>query len=556
MTATVEVKLVEAIEAKFVNPADSNSELTGLQVMSADSQNSASLNIANVSALKGSGDFQYTRENGSNADLSVDSNGKVWLAANYVPNGQNTLTIIVKVEDREDGSTLTDDVLITLRFVLAETVQAAAFLLDNNGNNLPGGSAGADLPLTETQTIRVKTAAYGTGQVAVGITPTGGLGEPYTATETGATGLSAADTAIDTYLLQVAVDAGLNASNAPATLTAAMIINDGNDTGNLTDGATITISVVYDKVEPIAAAFQTTTGDPIGGVHVVVRDTGASNTPLHVANVRASDGVGDEGGGNSYTYTQSGTGDLLVNQQGQVMVAANVEPKLTDNDLVATVVIDDSGNWAHVSEPLTKTITVRYSSKLVLVADINDPRANAVPSVIPITGAPAKIYFPKAGTNTGLTLAQLTFRGGKDGSTYSAVASQQSGLTYNDTDKQILMTKCTDTPAALKSIRLVVNDSPDNDGVSDPLTLNITVESGADECIEPINVQGRNIGVGGGAPGSEITEPVKLYALAGTPLAEKMAVATVFIEKGAPDYTSSKSGSGGLELDGNGKRTC
>ena len=62
------------------------------------------------------------------------------------------------------------------------------------------------MPLTETQTIRVKTANYETGQVAVGITPTGGLGEPYTATETGANGLSAANTAIETYALQVAVD--------------------------------------------------------------------------------------------------------------------------------------------------------------------------------------------------------------------------------------------------------------------------------------------------------------------------------------------------------------
>ena len=91
----------------------------------------------------------------------------------------------------------------------------------------------------------------------------------------------------------------------------------------------------------------------------------------------------------------------------------------------------------------------------------------------------------------------MTFRSGRDGSTYSAVASQQSGLTYNDTDKQILMTKCTDLPAALKSIRLVVNDSPDNDGVSDPLTLNITVESGADECIDPITATPRNLSGGG-----------------------------------------------------------
>ena len=140
LTASVAVKHVEAIEAKFVNTADSNSELTGLQVMSADSQNSASLNIANVSALKGSGDFQYTRENGSSTGLSVDNNGKVWLAANYVPNGQNTLTIIVKVEDQGDGSTLTDAAMLTLEFVLAETIGAEVLLRNNGGAYVPSGN--------------------------------------------------------------------------------------------------------------------------------------------------------------------------------------------------------------------------------------------------------------------------------------------------------------------------------------------------------------------------------------------------------------------------------
>ena len=238
---TVEVKLVTAIAAKFVNPSD-NSDLTALRVTSAAAANSASLNVANVVASEGVGKFQYAKRAGSSAALSVDNSGKVWLAANYTPNGQNTLTIVVAVNDSEDGSTLTDDVLLTLEFVLAETVQAAAFLLDNNGSNLPGGSAGADLALTEARTIRVKTANYGTGQVAVGITAGGGLGAPYTANETGATGLSAQNTAVDgeaNYVLRVAVDDSLAAANAPATLALTAIVNDGNDTGNLTDGATI-----------------------------------------------------------------------------------------------------------------------------------------------------------------------------------------------------------------------------------------------------------------------------------------------------------------------------
>ena len=556
LTALVAVKNVTAIAAKFVDSSD-NSDLGNLRVMSADAAVTNSVLAASVSVLHGVGGYDYARQSESSAELLLNDDGEVHLAGNYTPDGTKTLSIIVAVNDSADGSTLTEAATMTLRFVLAETVRATAFL---RGEFLPTG-AGNDVAVSEARTIRVKREVYNQGgQVAFGIRPSGGFGAPFAVSKTG-NGLSADDTdatASDgaaVYPLRVVVDSGLSPNNAPATLAATLIVNDGKDTGNLTDGATLTVSVVYDKVDKIAAAFQTTTGDPIGGVHVVVRDAGASNTPLHVANVVASDGVGDEGGGNSYTYTQSGTGDLLVNEQGQVMVAARVVPKLTDNDLVATVVIDDSGNWAHVSEPLTMMITVRYSSKLVLVADINDPRANAVPSVIPITeaeGAPAKIYFPKAGTDAGQTLAQLTFRGGKDDSTtYSAAATLQNGLTYNDTTKQILMTKCTDSPAALKSIRLVVNDSPDADGVSDPLTLNITVESGADECIDAISARPEVI-VGNGR-GAHITGIPKFYRLAGDDLDADLPVATVHVEGGAPDYVSGKSG-GELNLVKGGHR--
>ena len=540
---TVEVKLVTAIAAKFVNPSD-NSDLTALRVTSAAAANSASLNVANVVASEGVGKFQYAKRAGSSAALSVDNSGKVWLAANYTPNGQNTLTIVVAVNDSEDGSTLTDDVLLTLEFVLAETVQAAAFLLDNNGSNLPGGSAGADLALTEARTIRVKTANYGTGQVAVGITAGGGLGAPYTANETGATGLSAQNTAVDgeaNYVLRVAVDDSLAAANAPATLALTAIVNDGNDTGNLTDGATITISVVYDKVDQIAAKFQDTSNADIVGRHVVVKNDGAANTPNHVANI-----VGAGGTGSGYTYRQVGTGNLIVNEQGQVLVAANVAPAI-GLDLIATVAINDGGNWSHVSDEELKTITVRYSSKLQIVPTITDTRTGAVPSAIPTSGDAPTIYFSSGGQNAGQVLANVSFSGGVEGSSYNVVASQKiGGLDYNATNKQLTMEKCTDP--ADKSIRLVVNDSPDDDNVSDPLTLDIAVHSGAAECIEPINAQARTIG---NPNGQAITEDLTAYALADVASTAASVVATVFIEKGAPDYTSTKTGA--LDLSGSGK---
>ena len=562
---TVEVKLVTAIATELLVPADvpggapAGTTLGGLYVRSAAAAESSSVYIASVVARGGVEEFTYTRQSESSAELLLNDDGQVHLAANYTPDGNKTLSILIAVNDTGDGSTLTDAAMMTLQFVLAETIKATAFLRSNGGAYLPSGSGDNVAVGSDPLTVRVKTDDYDDEQVLFGVSGSGGLGNMGYAIErvagTNENGLVARGQQAGgqrNYDVEVVVKSG--ASSAPQTLGITAVVNESTaDPNNFTPGATISLTVVYDDVEPITAAFNDTDGNAISGVHVVVRDTGRSSTPLHVADVVASDGVGDEGGTNSYTYTQTGTGDLLINPQGRVEVAANVEPKLTDNDLVATVVIDDRGNWAHISEPLTMTITVRYSSKLVLVADINDPRQNAVPSAIPLTeadGAPARIYFDKAGADAGQVLAQLAFRGGKAGSTYSAAASQQTGLTYDDTTKQISMTKCTDTPNALKSIRLVVNDAPDDDNVSDPLTLDITVRSGVAECIEPINAQARTIG---NPNGQAITEDLTAYALAGVTSTAVSVVATVFVDKGAGEYTSTSSGGNVLALVGDGK---
>ena len=299
--------------------------------------------------------------------------------------------------------------------------------------------------------------------------------------------------------------------------------------------------MVYDKVDQIAAKFQDTSNADIVGRLVVVKNDGAANTPNHVANI-----VGAGGTGSGYTYRQVGTGNLIVNEQGQVLVAANVAPAI-GLDLIATVAINDGGNWSHVSDEELKTITVRYSSKLQIVPTITDTRTGAVPSAISTSGDAPTIYFSSGGQNAGQVLANVSFSGGVEGSSYNVVASQKiGGLDYNATNKQLTMEKCTDP--ADKSIRLVVNDSPDDDNVSDPLTLDIAVHSGAAECIEPINAQARTIG---NPNGQAITEDLTAYALADVASTAASVVATVFIEKGAPDYTSTKTGA--LDLSGSGK---
>ena len=548
LTVSVAVKDVEAIEAKFVDSADA--DLGELHVISRDAPNAAAMMIAKVVAAKGVNDFQYTKETGSSDKLSVNGNGEVMLDANQPLDGQATLTIIVKVADQGDGSTLTEDVLITLRFVLAETVRASAFLLNNNGNNLPDGTAGADLPLTETQTIRVKTANYETGQVAVGITPTGGLGAPYTATEMGATGLSAANTAIETYALQVAVDDSLSAGDAPATLAMTAVVNDGNDTGNLTDGATITVSVVYDKVDPIAGAFKDTSGNAIAAKHVVVNSsTNAAGPNEIVASIEASGGVGGESGG-KYTFSQMGneTG-LIVNNEGKILVKQGTTPKPSNNELTATARINDNGKWSHVSDAQDITMTVVYSSQVdVVLSAFADTRANADPAQIDPDGG--TLYFNAAEPHANVEFGELTFQSGLPGVTnFIVTPSAANGLAYNSETRRLSVVLKCDESSADKSIKLVVNDDPDPNDVSEPLTLDIAVHSGAAECISPINAQGRTFNPGGN--GQAITEDLTAYALAGVASEAVSVMATLFIEKGAPEYTSTSSGD--LNLSGSGK---
>ena len=542
-TVTVAVKLVTAIAAKFVDSENSNADLGTLRVMSADAANSSSVLVASVFAEHGVGGYDYARQNESSAELLLNDDGEVHLAASYTPDGNKTLSILIAANDSGDGSTLTEAAMITLEFVLAETIGAVAFLRNNSGAYVPNGTSANDVAWgSGMRTVKVKTAEYGNEQLVVGVRGSGGLGNSpaYSiarATGGNENGLVTRTPSPDGYGLGVAVKDGAVASSAPQTFGITAVVNEsGTDPNNLTPGATISVTVVYDKVDDIAAAFEDTDGDPIPGRHVVARSEGVSNTDLMVASLNVSGGVGKDTGGD-YTFTQDTPGDLIVNPDGEVLVKGGVVPAIGLN-LSATVKINDTGNWAHVSDELEVEITVLYSSKVVLDATIVDTRDDAVPANIPRTGG--SVYFLNDDPDENAVFARVDFSGALPGDdTYVVTASDEVGLSYDPATRELSMTKCTDTPSATKRIKLTANDSPDTAGVSDPLVVEIEVTSGAAQCFDAISARPERLNA---VRGAHITDIPKFYRLAGDDLDADLPVATVHVDGGAPAYVSDKTG--------------
>ena len=561
---TVAVKDVSAIAAELLvlenvpGGAPVGTTLGGLYVRSAAAANSSSVYIASVVARGGVEEFTYTRQSESSAELLLNDDGQVHLAQNYTPDGDKTLSIIIAVNDGDsvDGSTLTEAAMITLQFVLAETIGAELFarsdrrLSENNivrGAYLPDGAIGNVAWGSGTRTIRVKAADYGSEHLVVGVRASGGLGTSPTysiarATGGNENGLVTRTPSPDTYGLAVAVKSGASGSSNTFGITA--LINEStNDPNNLTPPATISVTVLYTAVEPIAGAFEDMDGNAISGnKHVVVKSDGtAAGANEIVASIEASGGVGNDNGG-SYTFSQVGNeSGLIVNNEGKIRVRAGILPKTTDNELTATVRIVDSGDWDHVSDDFLMTVTVVYSSEVQLQAVINDTRDNAVPAQIPQEGG--TVYFLEAGTKAGAVFGNAVYSGALENDrTYIAAASDAVGLAYDASTRNLSMTKCSDP--AQKSIILKVNDSPDANSVSKELTVGITLTSGPDQCLDPITATPRSLS------GQLINADVVRYAVEGSTLAARMAVATVLIAGGAPEFTSSKSG-GDLELDGN-----
>ena len=556
---TVEVKLVTAIAAELLVPANvpggapAGTTLGGLYVRSAAAAESSSVYIASVVARGGVEEFTYTRQSESSAELLLNADGQVHLAQNYTPDGNKTLSILIAVNDSGDGSTLTEAAMMTLQFVLAETIEATVFL--RGGVYLPGGS-GNEVVVSDSAvaTVRVKTADYGKEHTLFGVKASGGLGRTpaYSiarATGGNENGLVARVINPDGYPAAVLVKQG--ASGSPKTFGITAVINESTtDPNDLTPPATISVTVLYTAVDQIAGAFQEEDGTAIVGRHVVAKQGGAETNNYQVAKITPSGGVGGDGNGFGYTFTQDTPGDLIVDGDGKVLVKGGVVPAIGLN-LSATVKINDTGNWSHVSDELVMEITVLYSSEVPVNAAITDTRSNVpapVQTILPNRNPPQTVFFNAATPHANIPFALMTYTSGLPTANddFDVVASLPNGLNYDATNKHLRIdAKCGDDASANKSIRLVVDDKPDPNNVSKPLTVDITVHSGAAECIAALEATPRDLS------GQLINADVVRYAVEGSTLAARMAVATVLIAGGAPEFTSSRSG-GDLELDGNG----
>ena len=561
---TVAVKDVSAIAAELLVPenvpggAPVGTTLGGLYVRSAAAAESSSVYIASVVARGGVEEFTYTRQSESSAELLLNDDGQVHLAANYTPDGNKTLSIIIAANDGDsvDGSTLTEAAMITLEFVLAETIGAEVFLRNNGGAYVPNGTSANDVAVgSQTRTVKVKTADYDDEQVVFGVDASGGLGEDTVfaiarATGGNENGLIAAGQSDGQrqYELEVRVKDGADAASAPQTLGITAIVNESTaDPNNLTPGATISVTVVYDKVDQIGGVFNDTDGNAIAGKHVVVNSTtSAAGANEIVASIEASGGVGGDTGG-SYDFEQVGPeSGLIVNGEGKILVKEGTTPKAENNELLATVKIVDEGNWSHVSDDFEMTVTVVYSSQVdVVLSAFADIRDDADPAQIDPDGG--TLYFNAAAPHANIEFGQLTFQSGLPGVTgFNVVASNANGLAYNAANRRLsIVEKCAADNDTDRSIQLVVNDTPDANDVSEPLTLQIAVHSGEAECISPISARPETI-VGTGR-GAHITDNPKHYRLAGDALDADLPVATVHVEGGAPDYVSGRS-SGELNL--------
>ena len=359
LTTSVAVKLIPEMSPMFVPPRATAK--TTLQVQSAASATAQSLHVANIVTQGGAGNYVYTKRSG-NSNLILAEANKIFLAPNQPPDGNSTLTIVIAVNDQGGGATLTPEILLTLGFVLAEDINADIFLRREYLANI----SNQDLLFSGTATIAVKTNDYGAEHVVFGLAPRGGLGVPYSVESQDSTGIKFRPAAIDNYPLRGVIPAGAPSAAAPLTLTAAFILHDGNDLEVQTPGIPLSVTLIYDKIDPVAGYFEDLNGNEIIGRHVLARSSGASASALPVGNIKAGGGVGTQ-----YTYRQRGTGDLLIDATGRVNIKAGVVPAIGLN-LIATAAINDTGDWSHVSDEFLITVSVLYSSKVELQAIITD----------------------------------------------------------------------------------------------------------------------------------------------------------------------------------------
>ena len=491
----------------------------------------AAMDIATLNEATGGGGGNKTYAKVGSGGLNFNTGTrKVSIPANTPPTGQR-LGLTVRIADSGAGSEVTPEVTVML------TVQYVSVNRINLGFDDPDGLVtvfGLRNNNAEVGSVARAVADGGFGGVTVGKAGNAGLGLRGT---------------------EIYIPANNPPQAAPGrALLITVSANDraADDPNDITDAALATMTLRYVQVESLSGGYLpvNTNGNgqaqsgarAINGIHTVGMAAAVQNQ-FTVASLSVSGGVGD------YQYRQIGGGNLSVDSNGQILMAANVQPSApgTGTPFVIVVEVNDRGTNDDVTPAMTLTLTVSYNTIVPIEARVMDTRDDAVPPEIPLTGG--TVYFEHAGSDILTPFGTLVISGGFPSPVgdYSVTPSNPSGLTgisYDSGNKQLSMTKC--DGSATKGIRLVIDDvgSSASTDLTEPLTVNFEVTSGEAQCVKAISVQLRNA-----ADTADATSPVNVYGLAGE---TRATVAAVLRTSGGGGDLRMVSKSGDLDLVDNG----
>ena len=473
-----------------------------------------SMDIATLNEATGGGNGTKTYAKVGNGGLDFNTGTrKVSIPANTPPTGQR-LGLTVRIADSGAGSEVTPDVLVTME---AQYVQVGAIDLNffRNGARVSDvivlhGLAGDNAEVANVAEARA----------------TGGFGNLTTAKKSGGLELR---NGREVFIPQGNAPTGQNLVLEAGT-------TDGNDPSNITGEALATMTVRYVEVQELSGGYlpvdsngngQVRSGaNAIGGIHAV--GMAAATGQFTVASLSVSGGVGD------YQYRQIGGGNLFVDNNGQILMRANVPPSAPDSGaspFVIVVEVNDRGTNDNVTPPITLTLTVRYNTVVPIEADVVDTRNNN--AVIKTDGG--TVWFLTTGSNVDTPFGRLNIRGGFGGS-YQVEVGNVGGITYNDSTKMLSMVKCS---SGTKRIRLTINDvGQGSELTEEPKILNIELTN---QCVAPISAQLRNA-----ADDANATSPLSIYGLES---ASAATVAAVVDTSGGSGSLVWRNQSGDLELN-------
>ena len=519
-TVSVEYIGIPRVGANLTPDAPAVSVSPNVYAITAEAGDTGRMDVLVVAGSGGAGgNFTMQRTDG---DLSFNpTSGQVYISSGTTP---RTLpySVVIEIDDSGTGSEATPTYTLTVQ------VQYREVGVINVRFNDPDGLV---------TVFGLQGDADGQQNVAQ-VVADGGFGGVTVAKVGGQLELSGNTNGAQ---INIPADAAITPQPAPNGRELLLMVsaNDGNDDEGITDAKTATMTVRYVQVNQLGGAYYPADSNGNGEV-----PSGASRitAPVHtvgmaaptgqftVASLSVSGGVGD------YQYRQIGGGNLSVDGSGQVLMAANVVPSPPGPNTptyVIVVAVNDRGTNDNLTPEITLTLTVSYNTIVPIGADVVDIRNND--AVIKPDGG--TVYFLSAGNNVATKFGRLNIRGGFGGE-YEVVLSNQSGITYDQTSRELSIVKCS---SGTQSITFTIDDKgPGSDLTTESEVLSFSVTN---ECRAHVSANVKDLS------GTAVAGTLLRYGLEAVNAPSDVAVATIEVSGGAGDLTAAKT-SGELNLDG------